>query len=93
MTVRRSYCCHYFPQPQRDDEGNTIKKSKDERKPDRDPAMKNGSSGKCRDTSLPQPNSPEEQTTGEIQRQVIEENEKRIEIYKAEGRRRKQMRL
>lgn len=32
------------PQPRRDDEANTIKTSKDERKPDRDSAMKNGSS-------------------------------------------------
>lgn len=71
------------PQLQRDDEGNTIKTSRDERKPDRGSAMKNGLIGKCRDTSLPRPNSPEEQTTGEIQRQVIEENEKRREIYKS----------
>lgn len=55
--------------------------------------MKNGSSENVEIHHCRSPNSPEERTAGEIQQQVIEENENRREIYKAEGRKRKQTRL
>lgn len=70
VTAHRCYCYYYFPQPQRDDEGNTIKASEDARS---GLCHEKRPIGKCRDTSLPQPNSSEEQTTGDVLRQVIEE--------------------